>query len=365
MTATRDDVEEVVLGELADLGLVVPPRDPSRPHTNNELRCWKVGVTGLPSKGGKAWKGRHPCKGPGCESCADSWADGKMSGLRRTYGDFVPLDPVYRTALSTYRAKRDKLAEPCLWVTSVATPPDTSKAVKVRMKTRAKRLSEDVTWVAIPCDAMTVVVATADLAQAQERGRHLDPPTSGIWLPAPVALLYVQAVLASTAVCGRLDWPDPWAPVEPVKQKNYTISGPPLITDTAWRILTSEGYTFEPGGSKWIGDDPDDVLQTAKRRAIAFWADPTCEACGTIIAPDDKYWWQEGHPLCSVCDLAFDLLDVMTTGRTEREIDSRLHFRKLTFRRNRTFIELGLDRMGASRAPSGIWVPRAAGEKAA
>ena len=361
---TPQQFEDEVLRRLAEEGLVVPTRDPHRPHTKTEERCWKIGVAGVARKGGMAFNGRHPCKRPGCEGCATRWADRQLSGLLRAYGGFVGLEHVYREPLLLYTPKSDKVPDHCLWVPTVPMPPPTPGQLKGRLNTRARRSSTPATLMVIPCDGLGVVVSTADMSQSQGQGRPVEQPTFGFFLPVAVAFVYLRAVLSSRAVCGRLDWPTAWKPEEPTTSSAYTITGDPIVTDTVWRILTSNGYRWDPGQSWWDREDPMDVLYTAKRQAEAFWANPLCEACGGTITPRTQHW-EDGHPFCPACGLAYDLIVFMVKGRTEREIEAHLQVRKLTFRRKRPLIEEALRRAAARKAANGIWVPKSTEEGAA
>jgi hypothetical protein len=209
-----------------------------------------------------------------------------------------------------------------------------------------------------------IVICTADLARANVRGRRALAPTSGWWCPNAAAHLYLERVLGSTAVCGRVSWSTRWHP-EDLPKKALAVVGSKLITMTVQRILLSEGFEYDPEALSWVRNDPLDVLRDTKRRAEAFWADPKCAVCDIVIKPDDEHWWRHGTARCGVCDLAYYLLDFMVKGRTEREIERRLRGRKLTFKRHRNLIEEALARTGARKARNGIWVPRAAQEDAA
>lgn len=358
------DIEDDVLARLADLGLVVPTRDPNRQHTKTELRCWKWGVVGVKGapKGGKPFKGRHPCKRPGCEGCVERWAEQEMSGLVQAEPDFVGIGPVYRQLPLAYTAKPDKI--PALWVATVPTPPESVGTLSERLGTRTKRQGGVVKHVVIPCDGAAILVADADLAGRQTRGRPPLAPTSGWWLPLPVVHLFVRRVLQSRAVRGQIRWPEGWEPLPPEKPKSHTISGPPHIVDTAWAILHSEGYVHNPNASPWDREDPVDRLLDARRRAAKFWADPRCSECSGTIARSERLWWHESRPFCGICDLAIDLGAFMTTGRTEREIERYLRPHRLIFRRHRGLIEQALRRTGAEKQRTGIWSPRRQGEEA-
>ncbi len=238
-------------------------------------------------------------------------------------------------------------------------------ALKERLLTRIRRLGRPVEHVVVPCDGVAIVASTADLDEEQNLGRPHVSPTSGRWLPLDVAALFLDRVLSSTAVLGHVFWSEGWKADEEEPGDGIFTSGRPLITETACRILWSEGYEFDRSATDWGPDVADDILLGAQRRAQEFWSHPRCAACDTAITPDDKYWWQEGQPLCGPCDLACDLLDFLTRGRTEREIEGHLRIRRLTFRRHRVLIEEGLSRAGARKAPNGIWVPKSAQEEVA
>jgi len=79
----QTDIEDAVLERLAEIGLTVPTRDPLRPHTKAEGRCFKTGGVGFPGGRGKPWHGPHPCECPGCRDCAPRRAERQLSGLRR------------------------------------------------------------------------------------------------------------------------------------------------------------------------------------------------------------------------------------------------------------------------------------------
>jgi hypothetical protein len=254
-------------------------------------------------------------------------------------------------------------------VTSVLTPPESVKLLKDRTATRRKRLvvkGQAVEYVVVPCDGVAMIFASADLAEEKAGGRPLIAPASGWWLPTAVADLILYRVLCSTAVCGRIFWTTEWKPKEQKPQKKaHVIAGSPLVTETAWRILTSEGYEYDPSASPWQREDPVGVLHDAKERAERFWDNPRCTACNTGITRDAEHWWRDGQARCGGCDLAMDLVDFMTRGRTEREIEAHLRRRRLTFRRRRDLIEEALARAGAMKLPSGIWMTKSAEEDVA
>jgi len=363
------DVEEAILGQLAAIGLVVPVRDPNRPHTLTEQRCWKWGVVGV-RKGqrGGAYKGRRPCKSWGCSGCAEWQAGNELTNVRASQGDFVGIHHISKENLA-YMANADKRTGDGLWVTTVPTPPENTSKLRERIGTRRRRLMTTkgvpAECVVVPCDGMTVIVADADLAEDQPKGRPKVAPTTGFWLPVAVALLFLERTLASAAVRGQIRWTDAWQPEKP-EPKSIAISGTPLVTDTAWKILWSEGYEYNPDATGWdLPWDPKDVLLEAKRRAEEFWADPRCGDCEVLIAPDDKHWWRDGEARCGICDLAFDLSGFLVKGRTEREIEVEVRIRKLTFKRNRALIEAALARAGAKRQPNGIWAKNLREEDAA
>lgn len=370
MTADQEDVRD----QLVDHGLVVPTRDPNRSHTKSENSCFKVGFVALPGKkGGKAYHGAHPCKGWGCPTCAPWRAEHETTKVQPLDGpgaDFVGKEPIDKK-FSAYGLQADKIAG-WLWVTTVPSPPELVGKVKERLAVRvkrAKRQGQAVEYLVIPCDGVIVVVATADLGERKARGRPPAAPTSGTWVPAEVGQLYVRSVLASTAVNGQLTWSSGWEPDKAEPRGDHLARGGPLATETAARILWSEGYVWDPTPRSgwWPGDDPVDVLEEAIDRAKAFLDAPGCSLCSVAIDPKDKrtkYWWRNGTPYCGLCDLSVDLSAHMTKGRTEREIEAYLGSRRLSFRRHRAFIERALGRLGSVRAPSGIWLAPTAGEKA-
>ena len=296
--STTPEIEAEVLQQLAELGLVVPVRDPNRPHTNTEGRCWKVGMAGLPAKGGGSFHGRFPCRSRGCDGCASLWANQEMAQFRQAQPDFVGLSPITTENLS-YRPSTDKIDARALWVTSVLTPPESLKLLKGPDRHAARRRlvvqGHPVEYVVVPCDGVAVVVASADLTEEKARGRPLTAPTSGWWLPTAVAHFFLHRVLSSTAVCGRIFWTKGWRPKEeqPLKRA-HVIAAPPRITETAHRILRSEGYVFTPSGPSWSSEDPMDVLLDAKRRAETVLEDPRCSVCDVVIGPDDDHWWRDG-----------------------------------------------------------------------
>jgi hypothetical protein len=212
--------------------------------------------------------------------------------------------------------------------------------------------------VLVPCHGATVIVSTADLTGKNARGRPQLAPTSGWWCPVAVAVLFLIRTLTSTAVNGRIWWTKGWKPDKPAR-KVYAATGSALVAQTAYKILSSEGYEFKAQGPSWISEDPVDVLREAMSRAGKFWSDPHCSACDAQITPDTEYWWRNDEPFCDVCDLAHDLAPLFTRGRAEREIEAHLGLRKLTFKRRRALIEEALARAGAQKAPNGIWVLRA------
>ena len=365
---STEDVEAEVLRRLAEVGLLVPTREPNRPHTKTEERCWKVGLAGFRASGGSSFHGRFPCNSRGCEACAFKWADQEMAEFRREHPDFVGVSPIAKENL-VYRACADKLPPGALWVTSATTPPESVSLLKDRLATRCKRLrvkGQPVEYVVIPCDGAVIIVATADLTEGKAQGRPLVAPTSGQWLEGAVADLFFHRVLSSTAVCGRIFWSAAWKPKEEKSERKvYVIAGPPRITQTAHQILFSEGYVFTASGPSWTSEDPVDVLFEAKRRAERFWEDPRCSACSVAIGVEDHHGWHDGQVRCGPCDLALDLADFLTRGRTEREIEAHLRRRKIAFKRKRGLIEEALSRAGAEKMASGIWVRRTVEEDAA
>ena len=60
--------EDDVLRRLAGHGLVVPTRDPNRPHTKTELKCGKKGANGVPLEGGRSFFWKPWCKAKGCST---------------------------------------------------------------------------------------------------------------------------------------------------------------------------------------------------------------------------------------------------------------------------------------------------------
>lgn len=362
------------LQQLADLGLVVPIRDPNRPHTKSEDSCFKVGFVAVPGKkGGKAYYGAHPCKGWGCPTCAPWRAEHETTKVQPLDGqraDFVGKEPISSES-SVYGLQADKIPGG-LWVTTLPSPPELVGKVKERLAVRVKRARRQgqvVEYLVIPCDGIIVVAATADLGERKTRGRPPAAPTSGSWVTAETAQLYVRQVLASMAVNGQLTWSPGWEPDKVEPRGDHLVQGSPLATETAARILWSDGYVYDPTPRSgwWLGDCPDDVLQDALTRAKAFLETPRCSLCAVAIDPRDKktrYWWRDGKPRCGPCDLVVDLARYMTTGRTEREIEVYLGLRRLSFRRHRAFIERALGRLGSVRAPSGIWLAPVAGEQA-
>ena len=285
-----------------------------------------------------------------------------MEPIRAWRTEFVGIDQVSSKGLPAYPKNADKLSGGALWVAVVDTPPDDPKGVKERVQTRVRRLMRSgmaVGCVLVPCDGVTVIVSTSDLAEAKARGRRQLAPTSGRWCPTGLVLQFLERTLASTAVNGRVWWTDGWKPDERPK-KAYGISGDARVAFTAYRILESEDYEFT--GSRWDAD-PISVLLDAQKRAERFWADPRCAICDAEIAPKDKYRWRDGTPLCGVCDLALDLDAILTKGVTEREIEAHLRRRKLTFKRRRDLIEEALSLAGADKLPSGIWMRKAAGKE--
>ncbi len=356
------EIEDQLLRCLAQAGLVVPTRDPHRPHTKTEQKCGKKGGVGVPIEGGRTFYWRPWCHSKGCEHCAVDKAAWDMGQIRKWPSTFVGKEEVC-SSLLVYPTNADKLPWYWLWVTVVPTPPDHPGAVKERVNTRVCRLVRSgvgVECVLVPCDGVTVIVSTADLAEARGRGRKQVAPTSGRWLPTDLVLDYLERTLASTAVNGRVWWTKGWKPEDPPK-KAYAVTGEVLITKTAHRILISEGYEFD-GPSVWEAD-PVSVLLDAKRRAERFWADPRCDMCATAIAPKEPYWWRDGQPLCGICDLALDLDSILVRGLTEREIEAHIRPRKLSFKRKRSLIEQALTRAGAEKLPSGIWMREVAGEE--
>jgi hypothetical protein len=362
------EIEAQVLQRLAEVGLVVPTRDPNRPHTKTEQRCEQGGAVGFPVGGGKSFFYRPRCKSKGCpRGCAELLVAWEMVRISHCHPGFVGIEDVHRNS-PAYVTNADKIPHDALWVTSVATPPEDPRLVKERVNKRVERLVRSglkVECVLVPCDGATIIVSTVELADQKVRGRKQLAPTSGWWCPPGVALLVLSRTLASTAVNGRIWWTKGWKPVKPPKRA-HVVSGSALIAKTACRILQSENYEFS--GPSWAAmweDDPHEVLHDAKDSAERFWLDPRCTICDAEIGPQEDYWWRAGEALCGVCDLAQALASILTCPLTERDIEARLHFRKLTFKRRRTLIEKALGRAGAEKLLSGMWTLKSAGEDVA
>lgn len=348
---------------LAEVGLLVPARNPARPHTKTEEKCGKKGAVGVPVGGGRPFHYNPRCKSKGCRRCAQEKADWEMQRIQAWRPDFVGIEQVPGKG-PEYPTNADKPPGDRLWVTMVPTPPEDPGAVKERVNKRVGRLVRSgmaLECVLVPCDGVTVIISTADLAERKVRGRPPVAPTSGRWLPNDLALEFLKRILTSTAINGRVWWTGGWKPEKPPKRA-YAISGDSLITETAWRILWSDDYQFT--GSGW-DVDPQGVLLEAKERSERFWADPRCTSCDDEVTPKDDHWWREGQALCGVCDLALDLDSILTKGLTEREIEAHLRRRKLTFKRRRDLIEKALARAGAEKMASGIWMRKTAGEEVA
>ncbi len=322
----EEGVEDQILQRLAEIGLVVPTRDPNRPKTKTEQRCGTRGAVGVSREGGSSFHYHPRCKSWGCSHGAKERADREMRRVCESYPAFVGVDEVC-SGYPAYATNADKIPRDVLWVTSVPTPPESPRTVKERVNKRVGRLvlgGVSVECVLVPCDGATIIVSTADLAEEKVRGRKQLAPALGWWCPTGVALPFLKATLASTAVNGRVWWSKGWR-VGRQPKRAYVVSGAELVTKTAYRILKSETYEFT--GSFWEAD-PNSVLLDATRRAENFWADPQCTACATGITPDSDHWWRDGQPLCGTCDLAVELLDLMTRGRTEREIEAHCTFRR-------------------------------------
>jgi hypothetical protein len=358
---SQQEVEDQILARLAEVGLSVPARDPSRPHTKTEEGCGERGAVSVPVDGGKSSFYRPRCRSKGCvKDCSQVRADVSMTKIRACQSEFVGIEDVCRGSL-VYGMNADKIPHDALWVTLVPTPPEEAKAVKERVQTRVRRLVKGglkVEAVLIPCDGATIIVSTRDLAEQKARGRKSVAPRSGWWCPPGVALLFLNRTLASTAVNGRIWWTAGWKAQKPPK-KAYVVFGSPTIAKTAHRIMTSEDYEFTE--SVW-DFDPLSELWDAKDRAEIFWKDPRCSTCKCQLSSQNDHWWRAGKALCGTCDLACDLVPILTRGLTEREIESQLRHRKLTFKRKRALIEEALARAGATKLRTGIWMPKIAEE---
>ena len=312
--------------------------------------------------GGRSFFYRPRCKGKGCpKRCPELDAVWQMDRIRRCDPAFVGIEDVCGGSFPAYAANADKISGSALWVASVLTPPEDPHLVKERVNKRVQRLIKSgvkVECVLVPSDGMTIIVSTADLAEEKVRGRKQLAPTSGLWCPPCVALLFLSRTLASTAVNGRVWWTTGWQAPKPPKRA-WALSGrTDMVTKTAYRILQSENYEFS--GSLW-DDDPMDVLLDARGRAESFWDDPRCTRCDGEISREDDHWWH-GSAMCGVCDLARVLAPILTGDLTEREIESHLRYRRLTFKRRRALLEEALGRAGAEKLSSGMWRLRSAGE---
>jgi hypothetical protein len=111
----RPSIEDEILARLAEIGLVVT-RDPNRPTTVTEQRCFTWGYVGFTRNRRRAVHGRHPCKCWGCPRCAPRRAAREMAKFPRSQADFVGLSQVFRKFL-VCTEKTDKVPDGCLWVT--------------------------------------------------------------------------------------------------------------------------------------------------------------------------------------------------------------------------------------------------------
>lgn len=356
LSGTEDAPGASVLRQLAEEGLGVPARDPSRPHTAKEESCGRRGAVGVPVGGGGPFFYRPRCRSWGCSDGAKRRADSEMGPIRDSYlnSAFVGIHDVCSWSFCTSPERR-QMAVPALWVTTVPTPPEDPKAVKERVHQRVSRLVKGgvaVECVLVPCDGATVIVSSADLGEELTRGRKHLAPTSGWWCEPTGALLFLERTLTSTAVNGRVWWSKGWKAPKPPKRAHVVSGRSGLVTKSAWRILLSEGYSF--AGSHW--EDPRGDLLEATRRAQKFWDDPHCAQCNDVIAPDEDHWWRDGQARCGPCDVAVDLDAILTRGVIEREIEAHLRHRRLTFKRRRPLIEAALAKRGAVKMASGVWL---------
>lgn len=349
--------EESILRRLTDEhGLVVPTRDPSRAPTKEQAKCGRYPAIGVPRAGGRPFSYLIRCHSLGCQGCAPDEAARRIHRLREPAAGFVGEWHVSQSVLA-YPLIADK---PFGWlaIMVVPTPPDDRSKVMERISTRARRASTGdhrVNYVTVPCDGQVLILADADLTKQKQTGHPLTSPTSGWWCEPGVAQLFLRATLESTAVNGRIGWSREWDP-GPRQSQAIVVSGkPPVVINTAYSILCSEGYHYDASP---FALDPKAVLLDASNRAESWVEDPDCSECGAKVQyPDDDVWWSAGRARCRECDLVEALRPLFDRGRTEREVEQCLGDRCMTFRRHRSAIKHALERLGVTCAANGIWVP--------
>lgn len=361
LTNTPNPTEEALIKRLAAQGLIVPTPDPAYKLSKAESQCGtgRSGAfdkrTGFPAMF-PSYCGSRRCT----KTCPSYRLDDRLARARRSVQDFVGNSP--NTNKNGTGRKTDKL-----WVSVV--PTGSAKELTEmceRVATRAKRFNtrfgEAVESVRVPCDFVTVFVATHDLAHrsitgtGKQMGRGMLPPTFGEWIDCDEAFDYLKLVLSSRSIRPKraVKWSPGWKPDPLPSRYTEPLRGSKVRVTLAHRYLVSIGYRHNPD-DPWCAD-PASVWQDALTHVDAVLDARECPDCKEPMLQLDDGWWDQGRFICRICDLAAELNPILNVGRTEGEIEHHLRNRRITFKRNGPRLRAALRVAGATQLPCGIWV---------
>lgn len=301
------DVEEFLA-----LDLVIPSAE-RLPPSKTRLLCGR-GLNGGFERSGRPRTWPNYCRSWRCHKCgpyraavAVEWI-GQQCEVERVSAlwnksekiGWVPCPNrgVLRLVADTPTSPCDKSEQVGLWTAAVPCPPDRPAAIGDRLRDRIRRLEgHHPEWIRIPCDAWTIIVSSRDLTVGNRGGRPAREPRR--WIPVDVrtGLDYIEHVLASGAVAGRVETSAGWRrPKAKPSGLRWGAKGGAEI-EVAYQMMVSLDVSCE---DSIFAADPQSVWQRYKAVAESFLANPCCSDCGGTLSAT-VVDWVAGRPLCTQC----------------------------------------------------------------